>query len=833
MVRERVLAALSVDRRFTLVSAMPGYGKTAAVRHWIDTVDLPVAWLSLDLLDLDPLSFWSHVLGALASAHPGIDDEPALLLWERGPDDALFLGALASRLADLDTPILLVLDGLPEQLDRSAVDGLALLVERAGDTLRTVVTARADPPLPLPRWHAAGQLGQVREETLRLTDDEALAIGRAAATAINDADELTSLNHHLDGWPIGFHMALLSRPRGRASTTFSRLSPTSSRLLASYLATEVLEAMSTDEREVALALCVLEQFDADMAEQIAGPQAADAVRGLLQRGMFLSVVDPRTGLMRFHDLFRELMETELGFRDPVARVERHRRAALLWRARGDLTSAYHHLAAIGETGKARELLVGPTMELVDRGDLDELHRFARKLPARQHVTSANLALDLALVALYADGTHAARLWCDRAEALAGDDGEDGKGEMAQRLLGLRCAIALSDADLDTALSRIDDHRIAPGDAVDTFERRLPLVAARVMLAARRKVEADEWITVAERTAEPGTVTEATLPTLRAWHEWMFGSLRRALSLVDGALAWIDEHQVRRQHLAFDTLTTGGWCRLSTGDIASAMRLADRAWTDAELLGCAWNQLQAGHLRARLALVMGEPARALQLVDELRDTVPFDSCHSYADRLRAIEIEALAAAGRTHDARDRLTSLDPGPRRLLLSARFAAISDREVDKLLGDRDGWRVIDRLQAELLLSARCVGEPPSHKLIELVADGAEDGWVLPFLGMGPRVERLLREIPLGTVHPQLERTLDLLAPPLPTDAGRAGIRLTSRELTLLELLPTHLTKAEIGERLFLSVNTVKSNLRMLYRKLDATTRAEAIEAARRAGLL
>ncbi len=64
-------------------------------------------------------------------------------------------------------------------------------------------------------------------------------------------------------------------------------------------------------------------------------------------------------------------------------------------------------------------------------------------------------------------------------------------------------------------------------------------------------------------------------------------------------------------------------------------------------------------------------------------------------------------------------------------------------------------------------------------------------------------------------------------------GVRLTSRELTLLELLPTHLSYNEIGERLYLSVNTIKTNLKNLYRKLDANTRAEAVEAARSAGLL
>ena len=166
--------------------------------------------------------------------------------------------------------------------------------------------------------------------------------------------------------------------------------------------------MSEEEREVALDLSVLEWFDPDLCAGLVGEHAAPVVRQLLGRGMFLSVVDPRVGAMRFHDLFRELMEMELAWRDPARRLDLHRRAAILWRSRGDLMSAYHHLSVIGETAKAKDLLVGPALALVDAGDLDALQRFAPQLPAPQLVTNAQLALDLAVVSLYASGTLAAR-----------------------------------------------------------------------------------------------------------------------------------------------------------------------------------------------------------------------------------------------------------------------------------------------------------------------------------------------------------------------------------------------------------------------------------------
>ncbi len=109
---------------------------------------------------------------------------------------------------------------------------------------------------------------------------------------------------------------------------------------------------------MALSLSVVEWFDPDICQQLVGAHADEVVRQLLARGVFLTVVDRRTGAMRFHAHFRELMEMELGWRDPARRIDLHRRAAMLWRERGDLMSAYRHLSAIGDSGKAHDVLVG-------------------------------------------------------------------------------------------------------------------------------------------------------------------------------------------------------------------------------------------------------------------------------------------------------------------------------------------------------------------------------------------------------------------------------------------------------------------------------------------
>lgn len=840
--RSVALGALGRGARCTLVCAMPGFGKTTAVRRWVDTVDDPVAWVSLDLLDLEPRSFWSHVLYALGSACPGVDEEAIRLLNERGPADHLFLSALLAELARNERPLVLVLDGLPSEIDPSVLDGLTLLVERCGASLRLVVCARTDPALPLVRWEALGWLSELREADLRLSDEEARSLAASAESdwALGTAEQIAALNGMVDGWPIGYQMALMAAPTEAAGEGDNGDSPhvellDKGRDLASYFVAEVLASLTEQERHVALTLSVVERFDSDLCIALVGEENIDVVGRLLARPMFLTVVDPRAGVMRFPDLVRDLLETELRWSDPLRRVALHRRVAMFWRDRGNLMSAYHHLDAIGAIASAQELLVDPALDLVDRGELAELRRSVRVLPRPAQVTDPRLALGFATLALYADGTTVAGRWADRIETLLDDPQEsDGDADLHSELRGVRCGIALLDADLDEAVALVERHRRPFGSTEDRFVARFPILAARVMLAARRPSEADEWITFAEQLDEPEILTRVTVPTLRGWHEWWFGRLPNAVELLRGALQWMSEHRIGPHHLAFDALITAGWCQLAIGSLPEATRIATRAAADAEALGTAWNQLQAGYLEARVAVVVGDPLRALELVEDLRQAVRFDRCHAYTDRILAIEVEALAALGRSVDAHRALASMHPSPRTTLMQARIDRPSDAEIEAMLEGRAAWPAPDRFEAELVLAARRHSARPPAELSTIVEEAGAADWVLPFLGHGPRVEQLLRALPLERIHPKLLRALDHLAPTVPARIDESlGVRLTSREQSLLELLPTHLTYAKMGEQLFLSVHTVKANLGALYRKLGASSRSEAVEIGRRSGLL
>ena len=75
--RPRLVGALG--RELVLVCAPAGFGKTALLADWLRSGDRPVAWLSLDAGDNDPVRFWRHVVAALDRAQPGISEQVAPL----------------------------------------------------------------------------------------------------------------------------------------------------------------------------------------------------------------------------------------------------------------------------------------------------------------------------------------------------------------------------------------------------------------------------------------------------------------------------------------------------------------------------------------------------------------------------------------------------------------------------------------------------------------------------------------------------------------------------------------------------------------------------------
>jgi LuxR family maltose regulon positive regulatory protein len=380
--RRRLGQALSdgLARGRVLVCAPAGFGKTALLADWAASGGRSVAWLGLEGDDSDPARFWRYALAALDRVRPGLAGRVGPLL-PHSPQG--LVTALINELANDPGPeAVLVLDDY-HLVDSGPVhESVAFLLENLPPGLQVVVSGRSDPPLPLARLRARGQLAELRAADLRFTPDEAAALLRETAGSDLPGTALATLVARTEGWAAGLQLAGLSLRGSSDADGFAAAFGGSHRFVLDYLADEVLDRQNEQLRAFLLETSVLERLSAELCDAVTGRAGSQAMLQDIERaGLFLVPLDEVRGWWRYHQLFADLLRARLRAELP-GRVQALHRAAGAWcdeRELGD--DAVRHALAAGDAAWAGRLVERHAELLLGRGEGATLRRWLSELPA--------------------------------------------------------------------------------------------------------------------------------------------------------------------------------------------------------------------------------------------------------------------------------------------------------------------------------------------------------------------------------------------------------------------------------------------------------------------
>src|SRR6266536_718639 len=442
-------------RGLVLVCAPAGSGKTVLLADWARHGGRPVAWLSLDVGDNDPARFWRHVVAALGRARPGMDElaGPVLGPLEASSPDGLVMALINELAADpREDEVLLVLDDY-HLIDSQPVHGsLLFLLEHLPPGLRMVLASRSDPPLPLARLRAGGQLAELRAAELRFTADEAAALLREAIGADLPGTAVAALTARTEGWAAGLQLAGLSL-RGQADTAgFVAAFSGSHRYVLDYLTGEVLERQNPQVREFLLETSVLERLSGELCDAVTGRAGSQAMLQDVERaGLFLVPLDEVRGWWRYHRLFADLLRARLQEEQP-GRVPALHRAAATWSEEHDLADdAVRHALAAGDAAWAARLVERHVETLLGRSEGVTLRRWLSALPAESVRDRPRLCLAQAYGAAQGFPLEALEALLDDAEhahTVSGDEPyEDPAGRPVSVLANVPAGIAFLRASL--------------------------------------------------------------------------------------------------------------------------------------------------------------------------------------------------------------------------------------------------------------------------------------------------------------------------------------------------------------------------------------------------
>ncbi|ORA07632.1 hypothetical protein BST14_27005 [Mycobacterium arosiense ATCC BAA-1401 = DSM 45069] len=351
--RAGLIDTLSTEpsRKLTLLSAPAGWGKTTLLAQWVRGADdrRRRGWLSLDASDNEPARFWACAIVALGKAVPGVAPR-ALKHITMGADvRRVVLPTLLDELAAIDYQIALVLDDYHLVENRTVHEQVAFVVERMPQTFQLVIAARSDPMLPLARLRARGELLELRAEQLRFEAGEAADLfGGVLGLELTDA-QVQLLFRRTEGWAAGLYLAGLSLAGRIDAAAFIQTFAGDNRHIVDYLMAEVLEGQPSHLREFLLRTSILGRLSGRLCDAVLETSDSASVLEKIEReNLFVVPLDMSRQWYRYHQLFGELLRTELRRSEPDLVTDLHRRAADWFKREGLVDEAVPHLVAGGD-----------------------------------------------------------------------------------------------------------------------------------------------------------------------------------------------------------------------------------------------------------------------------------------------------------------------------------------------------------------------------------------------------------------------------------------------------------------------------------------------------
>jgi LuxR family maltose regulon positive regulatory protein len=793
--RERLIQSLNRPARLVVIAAPAGFGKTTLLTEWLASrPESRTAWLSLDARDDDPGTFWRYLLASIDAARGEPTQASALLASGAATTEAV-LATLVNELHLDGRELVIVLDDLHVIADSTIHAGIAYLVDNLPAGVRLVIATRADPPLPLARLRARGDLIEVRAANLRFTAAEAAEyLTRTMGLAV-DSHDVDALCERTEGWIAALQLAALSLQGRHDPTDFIAGFAGDDRYVVDYLVEEVLQRQTDDVRTFLLQTSILGRLCSDLCEAVTAVDGAAQTLEALDRGnLFLVPLDDRREWFRYHHLFAEMLRARLLDEQPGIVDDLHLRASAWFEQHGETADAITHAIEGHAFERAARLIKSAAPAMQRQRQEATLAGWYGLLPPELVRADPELGIGYAGVLLSAGRT-------DGVEQLLAD-AEAAVGGTSEAVLALRRGIALygsaqamNRGDLATALeqSAVAVALSADGSQLDRGSahgiRGLVLWALGHLEEARAT-----WAISLDALEKAGHVSDV-----------LGGSVAMGDILI--ALGRRDEaEQIYRRGLALGTSATPplrGTADMHVGlaDLLGDLGDLDGARTHlaaAEALG-EYSGLPQNRHRRRMALAKlraaeGDPAAGIGLLDEAEALYTPDFFPEVRP-IAALRIRLQIAAGALGDAR--------------AAVRRRGVAPDDELSYLREYDHITLVRLLLAEGDAATATV---LIDRLMEAAQRGGRAGVVGELVSLRSLVE--------GTAPARR-----------PAWAGPTPV--SERELEVLRLLATDLSGPEIARHLVISLNTLRTHTKSIFTKLDVTSRREAVTRAAGLGLL
>lgn len=879
--RELVLRPRLIDRlnrglegKLILVSTPAGYGKTTLLSAWAAQCPLPVAWISLDEGDNDPVRFLQILAAAFNPIFPGIDQSLSNSLQSpQAPALEELLASLLNEIAQISRAFVLVLDDYHLITEPAIHRAMITLLGHLPAQMHLAIASRADPPLQLARLRARSELTELRLADLCFTLGEASQFLLRSMELRLPADQVAALTARAEGWIAGLQMAAISLRSATDPAGFIQSFSGSHRFILDYLVEEVLQDQPEEVQTFLLKTSVLNRLAGPLCDVVAGLQDSQEILERLERhNLFIIPLDEERVWYRYHQLFLDLLRKRALQRFPGEQAGWQRAASRWFESQGYLEEATEYALAAGDFTRAAGLVETAAQSTLLRSEIYTFRGWVKCLPEAELDARPDLILFYAWVLVLTDSPpDSVEPWLNkvnlRTERIAAKvsviRGYQAfmQGDIMRAMILLQQAQAgLSPEEtlfrsvvawmLSLVYVQSGDFHTGGQALEEVFQTSLQKKQLIIAVGAR--------CALAELALRQGQLQaacehyEAALSIAHDSQGRLPVAARPLMGLSDVRREWNDLDQAI--HDCSEGISLAGQLRESTaivghitlarirqalGEEGQAQEALQKAWelacqTEATVLDDLYVRLSL----ARLAIQQGDLAEVERWMDERGLPAGFspDDLDQKDDyyRYHVLKYELLVAARgliASGQPQQALGLLAPLLFRMEAQGRVhlvieALLLEALAHQALGDR--VRALACFERSLALA-----EP--------------GGYTRLFLDEGTAILPLLQAAARGETTPEYASRLLAALEAESAPAGQAVLTrstlpsqttgliepLTERELELLALIAAGLSNQEIARRLFISLPTVKWHTSNIYGKLGVRNRMQAVAHARELGIL
>jgi LuxR family maltose regulon positive regulatory protein len=841
--RLRLLRELdrALNCKLTLVTAPAGYGKTTAVIDWLGKCSLPYAWLSLDAKDNDPVTFWRYISTSLENITGGIIKDTEYVFSSQELMKAnIHVNILIDRLLEVRSDFLLVLDDLHLISAPSILSGLSYLIDYLPAKMHLIVISRTLPEFELAKHRIKWQTQRLVEDDLRFNKEEISQFYLARGYSLPD-DDVREVERYTEGWAAAMVVVAMSMEKDDRNNDAISALTRSGRDIDQYLRDEVIRLWPPERRSFAMKTSILDTLSEGVCEAVTGALGGRMLLEIYETGGFLTDMDGRRQVFRYHYLFRSFLCTLLRETDPEAIPGLYARAGAWFQEQDFIPEAVEHYLSGGCFDEACKIIEHRVDYMIDRKDFGMLFSWVDRLPACYRENSFKIAVIYA--AYYAEiGSYdLSRQWIGRMKTLretaqtASTPEQDAYSQTVCTMTEANLLIREGNMEfLPLILSAAESDRgryykmpeYSDLNTADIYFCRCPVR----QLTALYSKDPEQYGRMTESYREMISKNPGYAPLGIGEYLYESNQLEAALPYL---LKAVEE---ARDASCPGALVPAMVClarvKRAEGDMSGAFNVLEECENQLQVIGKPhWIYLLYA-FRCRLYIDTGSMDKVQEWFSSRKLSV-FTELSSIREFELIVYAKVLILLGRAHDAQ------------LLLERLFTFTGD---NKRLHSR-----VEVLNILALLTFKKNNTRLAFGYLDESLDiGMNEGFVRSFLDELSPMVRLLRsyiksrsKLPgdtkerrafagslLKQMPDSLLRTLEARDEASREKTGKILDLLTAKEKQVLELMVNAATNQEIEDKLGISLRTVKTHTGNIYGKLGLKNRAQCVKFVRELGL-